>query len=56
MPIKQLIRTITSSDDYPGGISTLPTKQEIVDKVNEVIELLNTLEEKLEYLNNTNKK
>lgn len=52
-PIKLLERTITGSEDYPGSVSSLPTKEEFMKKINEVILLINNLEEEI---NNLKKK
>lgn len=51
-PIKILERTIVDSKDYPGGISSLPTKEQFMDKLNEVILLVNNLEKEIENLKN----
>lgn len=46
-PVKKLERVVTEHENFPGGISSLPDKEKIVEKINEVITLLNELEEKL---------
>ena len=50
MPVDKLTRHVTTDKDFPSGVSTLPDKEEMIEKINEVIVLLNKLEVDLKIL------
>lgn len=48
MPVKELTRKVKTDKEFPGGVSSLPDKEEIIEKINEMILLLNEIEAKVE--------